>query len=486
MLYLEHPSLGRLDLDCADGFVVTSFTIGYPTVREVAFNKALADGTIDTTTYVGARAVTIALRLDNTGCNGFSTQDLIDTISPFVSPRIRPTLVYTVEKNSTNPNHVRSLLLRGVDAPLTVDAPKALTLICQWVAAESFTSALDEICAVAEITEADEFGRTYDLDFDRDYPPSPPVGITLFNPVGNAPMDWSGTITAQLTDPIVTINNVDVIFTGVSLIPGQTINIDTRNRTILRNNDPNDSVYGLTNFQDWTWDDLRVRPGANFIRLEAASYVAGVPSTIVRTNLCRNPSFETNTNLWKSSNSISRTPTDAYAGANSLQIVATSTFSGGASYAQNDLEPVVGGQTITASAYVKNIVGATRNHRVMIAWFDSAGNSLGATNGSLTSVPAGGAWQRISVVGTAPANATSFYVSFDIQNPSGAVGNTTLLDAVLIQQTNTLTPYFDGDTTPSTYFYEWTGTANNSTSNERTFEVEGPAFTLCYYDRWHI
>lgn len=280
MIYLTHPSLGTLDLDCEDGFVVSSFTIGYPTVRDVVINKALADGTIDTTTFVGARAVTIALRLDNTGCNGYNTQDLVDLISPYLSPRIRPTLVYTVDKNSTNPNHIRSLVLRGVDAPFTVDAPKALTLVCQWVSADSFTSALDEVCAVAVVTEAAEFGRTYDLDFDRDYPPSPPVGITLFTPNGNAPMDWTGTITSEVTNPIATINNIDIIFTGVTLLPGQTINIDTANRTILRNNDPNDSIYGLSNFQDWTWDDIRIRPGLNFIRLEALTF-NGLPAFTV-------------------------------------------------------------------------------------------------------------------------------------------------------------------------------------------------------------
>lgn len=485
MIYLEHSSLGRLDLDCADGFVVSSFTIGYPQVREVAFNKALADGTIDTTTYVGSRAVTIALRLDNTGCPGFSTQDLLDLISPYLSPRIRPRLVYTVEKNSTNPNHVRSLLLRGVDAPLTVDAPKALTLVCQWVAAESFTSALDDVCAVAEITEADEFGRTYDLSFDRDYPFSPPVGITLFYPVGNAPMDWTGTITAQLTDPIVTINNIDIIFSGVSLIPGQTINIDTQNRTMLRNNDPNDSVYGFTNFQDWTWDDLRVRPGTNFIRLEAASYVPGSPSNIVRTNLCQNPSIEVNTNGWSTFESvISRTPTDAFSGAFSLQAVANNTNN--FACAVNSGSLATAGQVITASAYVKNIVGATRNHGMRIIFYDTFGSVLSTPSGTAVSVTAGGAFQRISVTATAPATTAYFTIEVQYQLTNPAAGNTTLIDAVLIEQSSGLGTYFDGNTTPSTYFYEWTGTANNSTSNERTYEVEGPALTVCYYDRWHI
>lgn len=251
---------------------MTSLSIGYPTVREVSINKALADGSIDTTAFVGARAVTIALTLDNTKCDGFKTQDLLDIVMPYVSPRIRPTLVYTVDKNDPDPSHVRSLLLRGADAPFTIDSPKALTLVCQWVAAEPFTSALDQVCAVAPLTEPTEFGRVYDLDFDRDYPFSPPVGVTQFTPLGNAPMDWTGTITSEVTDPTIFVNDVEVRFIGLSLVSGQTIDIDTANRTILRNNDPSDSVYGFSNFVEWNWDDLRVTPGLNSIRLEAIIY----------------------------------------------------------------------------------------------------------------------------------------------------------------------------------------------------------------------
>lgn len=278
MMYLTHPSLGQLNLECATGFVVTSFAIGWPQVREVVDNKALADGTIDTTTYLGSRSVTIALRLDNTGCAGFSTQDLVDLVTPYLSPRIRPTLVYTIDENDSDPTHVRSLLLRGVDGPLTVDAPKALTLVCQWVAADSFTSAIEESCAVANLTGTSELGRDYDLTFDRDYPFSPPFGITYFYPNGNAPMDWTGTITAQVANPTIYVNGIAVSFTGVTLLAGQTININTATRTILRNNDPTDSLYGFTNFADWTWDDLRVVPGENQIRLEAASTAGGAPA----------------------------------------------------------------------------------------------------------------------------------------------------------------------------------------------------------------
>jgi hypothetical protein len=278
VIYLTHSSLGQLDLTAANGFVVVSFTIGWPEVRTVMDNRALADGVIDTTTYLGSRAVTIALRLDNTGCPGYSTQDLIDQVTPYLSPRIRPTLVYTVDQNDPVVSHQRSLLLRGADGPLTVDAPKALTLVCQWVASESFTQALEDSCAVAILTGGTELGRDYDLEFDRDYPASPPFGITYFYPAGNAPMDWILTLTSQIEDPTITINGIPIVFSGLTLLPGQTVIIDTQARTILRNGDPNDSVYGLTNFFDWTWDDLRVTPGENSLLLTAVSSAGGSPS----------------------------------------------------------------------------------------------------------------------------------------------------------------------------------------------------------------
>lgn len=275
MIYLDDADLGVLDLDCEEGFVVAEFAIGWPSERPVVRSRALTDGVLDTTRYVGQRAVTIALRLDN---KIKPTQDMLDELSPYLSPRRRPRVVWSVDKVPSNPLHVRSLELRGVEMPLVVNAPKALTVVAQWVATESFSRALVEQCAVALLTGTEEFGREYDLEFDRSYPPSPIFGITYFNAQGNAPTPWTGTITGQVVDPNVLVNDVTITFTGVTLTLGQTIVIDTEARTILRNNDPNDSLYASTNFADWTWDDLLMKPGQNQIRLQATSTSGGNPS----------------------------------------------------------------------------------------------------------------------------------------------------------------------------------------------------------------
>jgi hypothetical protein len=287
MMYLTDPILGRLDLDCGSGFVVSSFEIGWPTVREVVNARALSDGTIDTTRYLGPRAVTVSLRLDQ---RVFATQDLLDMITPFLSPRYRPTIVWSVQAPvvtdcpPTDPPELplRSLMVRGADAPLVITGPRYITIVCQWVAQESYTSGLEEICAVANLTGSTEFGRVYDLSFDRDYPSSPVYGFTYFSTNGNAPMDWTATLTAEITNPIITINEIDIEFTGLTLLAGQTVEFNTTDRTILRNGDPTDSVYGLTNFAEWSWDAIRLVTGENRIRLQGSSALGDPSFTLCR------------------------------------------------------------------------------------------------------------------------------------------------------------------------------------------------------------
>lgn len=279
MMYLQDDSLGTLDLECINGLVVTSFEIGFPAVREVVTARALTDGAIDTTRYLGSRAVTVALRLDQ---KKLATQALLDLVTPYLSPRIRPRIVWRVQSASVEPDpmFVRSLRIRGADAPVVIEGPKYQTIVLQWVAQDPYTEALEETCAVAVSTGTEEFGRDYDLEFDRDYPFSPPFGVTQFNTLGNAPMDWFGVLTSEVTDPRILVNDTEIVFTGLTLTPGQTVEFDTQARTILRNGVLTDSVYGLTNFQDWSWDDLRLRPGLNEIRLQAVTFTDDASFTL--------------------------------------------------------------------------------------------------------------------------------------------------------------------------------------------------------------
>lgn len=266
MMYLTETTLGQLDLDCdPDGFVVSQFEIGFPDVRPVVAPRALADGVLDTTRFVGQRAITVTITLDQTKA---ATQDLLDSLMPYLSPRYRPRLVYSVQEPVVNPNHVRSFEVRGVSAPTVIRGPKFQTVVCQWVALDHRATSIEERCYVG-VPGGVESGRSYDLDFDRDYPPSLPPGIVYFTMNGNDPADWTARIVGAIEDPILVVNNIDITFTGVTLTAGQVLEISTRDRTMILGG--NLSVYGESNFIDWTWDSLLLQPGSNTISLQGTN-----------------------------------------------------------------------------------------------------------------------------------------------------------------------------------------------------------------------
>jgi hypothetical protein len=63
-------------------------------------------------------------------------------------------------------------------------------------------------------------------------------------------------------------------------VTGQTLVIDQQERTVLLNNDPNESRYDRLNFEDWDWDDLALQPGANIVRLQGSGFTSTSLMTI--------------------------------------------------------------------------------------------------------------------------------------------------------------------------------------------------------------
>jgi hypothetical protein len=263
--------LPDLDLLCGDGFVLVSFDVGFPEARPVVRSRALADGVFDDSTYLGQRALTATIRLDHR--HGETTQELIDKLMPFMSPRRRPTVRWSL---SGSPLDFREVRVRGVDAPLVIDAPKYPILVLQWVTEGAFLTDPVEQCQTVDPSDLpEELGREYDLEFDREYESITPVGGMFVDNAGNAPAHWVITLFASMIDPVVTINNRQMNFSqggGLALVTGQTLVIDSLARTILLNGDPNESRYDRVNFEDWNWDDLLLQPGQNLVRLQGSGF----------------------------------------------------------------------------------------------------------------------------------------------------------------------------------------------------------------------
>lgn len=276
---LYHPDLGTLILG-TDPYILPQLQIGSPAVRENIKNRALADGVTDNTRYLGGRAITATIRMKSAShCGGETMQALIDRITPYMHPRLRPTLTWQLP-GSTDPTEIRAATVRGASWPYVIDGPKHPVIALSWAvpSGEIVEGGPDARHCISIQPAGDEQpGRTYDREGDREYPPSGPSGSRIITNAGTALTHWDLSIYGPITDPMFTVNGVDIRFDrngGLALAAGEYIAIDTRALTALLNGDSSESRYGNMNYDEWNWDDLRLIPGPNTIRLNGADITA--------------------------------------------------------------------------------------------------------------------------------------------------------------------------------------------------------------------
>ncbi len=187
-----------------------------------------------------------------------------------------------------------------------------------------------------------------------------------------------------------------------------------------------------------------------------------------RTNLCTNPSFEAvGTTGWLPVNAtIARaagTITNG-SGSWSAQVTHTTTGFGGATFNVSGVTP---GNAYTASIQFLRLSGP-RTYQLALDWYNGASyiSTTGGPGGT------GATSTRFTVTGTAPAAATNVVVTV-YSTSAGAVGNWYQIDALLVEQSSTVNPYFDGSSPGA----QWTGTVNASTSTStRTNLISNPSF----------
>lgn len=130
--------------------------------------------------------------------------------------------------------------------------------------------------------------------------------------------------------------------------------------------------------------------------------------------------------------------------------------------------PVTPGEMVAASGYLRTSSPTEKYVKVRFLWWDSAGALIQQTSNlggePITSVDG---WHRITGVESAPANAVTLTVVFDVISGGTpwAAGETLDGTAALIEKNGIVEPFFYGETlgTPSIQ-YIWTGTPHNSTS----------------------
>src|SRR6266498_1027327 len=183
---------------------------------------------------------------------------------------------------------------------------------------------------------------------------------------------------------------------------------------------------------------------------EAPNYTTFQP----RTNLCTNPSFETNTTGWAGGGTplptIAQSATQAYVGTQSLKVTSPGTPTSFPA-AASAMTGLPAGAVYTCSAYVYLQTPFSGSVTAAINGVQYFGSATATT----------GSWKRISITFTA----TSTSHTFLLYGNGFTTGQFFYVDAVLIEQAGSVGSYFDGATTADAiYTYSWTSTANASTS----------------------
>ena len=294
-----------------------------------------------------------------------------------------------------------------------------------------------------------------------------PLVVTLLET-----LDDAGALAGFLTRPAPAFwfGNIQVIMNGLTDAQRTTINsLDIGSQVSVTKSFPNSTPSTVTQLMALEGISHDISPDRHIVtlypnpaRIYTYFIVGGYTTTTTRTNLVTNPNFETNTTEWSGvgSSTLSQSSTSSYVGTYSLLVTDTSTGLAGAS---TTFTPT-NGISYTLSFYVKNTAGLTRNMYAQIGW---SGGTF--STGTVTSVPAGSGWVRLSVTGTAPNSSLADIYLVTSPGASTETTDLALIDAVLIEASSSLLPYFDGTyaDTYTGYTLEsqaWNGTANASTS----------------------
>jgi hypothetical protein len=298
-----------------------------------------------------------------------------------------------------------------------------------------------------------------------------PVVITLLATLEDAALLAEYLIRSA---PAFWFGNIQVIMNGLTDAQRTTINsLDIGSQVSVTKSFPNSTPSTVTQLMalegishDITPDRHIVTLYPNPARIYTYFIVGGYTTTTTRTNLIKNPSFETNTTGWNPNGStLSRVAATWGSGSYALNIVANGTGLAG-TYSSVGSFSVTVGQQYTASFYAKSVSGTLRSVQLGLQWYTAAGAFISqsvSTTTALTTSP-----QRWTATGTAPATAATGLVTAYTQT-TGTVGDVWQLDEVLVETGSTLLPYFDG-TYADTYTgytlteQAWNGTADASTS----------------------
>lgn len=262
-------------------------------------------------------------------------------------------------------------------------------------------------------------------------------------------LDWldsSFTVIGSTAWTTVSGTTYDVRQIGPSLAPAGTAY--TRLRMEVAN--PSTGAY------PWTGSG----GGVYFREATVAKAATSGALGTLRTNLVPNPSFETNTTNWSAgvNTTLGRNTSVAAVGTASLAItaVAAGTFE-----AVSNTIAVTGTTNYAVQARFR--AGTTGRTVRLSVQFNDATSHVISTPVLASGTDTTSGWTTLSGIVTSPGTATAMRVRLVAEG--GSIGDVQYIDAVMVEQANSVGTYFDGSTAAAGGFtYAWTGTAHASTS----------------------
>lgn len=222
MILLHADDLDSLDLeDWGLGYVTTSVDIGTPDLREVTQNLPDADGTLDLTQRVGARAITMSVALLD---GPWAAQDLYDQLAPFLAAGRRVTL--EVGTTADRPGR-RIVARRGGDVNQPWRRPGQVVLALPWrTVGYPFWLGEEHTLDVAARPPAP--GIIPPLTPPITVPVNPDDSRTATN-LGNQPAHWTAVVNGPCRVPRLRNETTgeEVVLTGLNLLAGQTAVVDS-------------------------------------------------------------------------------------------------------------------------------------------------------------------------------------------------------------------------------------------------------------------
>jgi hypothetical protein len=248
-----------LRLDSSLGIILNSLDLGWPDVRTSVVSRASQDGTVDTTSYIGARVITAELTLPASGY--YAVEDQLRQV-------MHPAQRYWLHITRDDWTQERRVLVSGRSYTPSMGQPKTAQMV--WAAPvgtfEGPQSSITLSPAMGSTGSGISFPKSFPISLTPGYAPGS-AGVTV---TGTAPTWPVVDIFGPCTNPSLFLAGTQqTLAFNLSIAAGDYLHVDFAARMALLNNNTSLSQYGRLDFLRSSWWVLK--PGSQQVAFNPAA-----------------------------------------------------------------------------------------------------------------------------------------------------------------------------------------------------------------------